>query len=299
MRSHRPTSVRHILTGVLACTVSSTWTPLSVSGQTPAAQVPPALATALLATRNFGVASNVQYFVDSPPPGWQATGLPPVKAPVLGGMSADGMLVTVFTDTTKRMLSAYRQTLDSAGWAQPSYAEERGGFVESSTPNGPMVRFVGSTVCHGTESASVTPGSGGPLSGIVVVAVQLYNRQCDPADRIRNIPRTLAIPVLMAPPQSLWRGTSTGGGGDYVALSAQYQDATTPPPAMLAHFATQLIDAGWTPAESAERERFAARMFDARDAESREWTGALTVTASGKVRVVTLTMSRTNPNMLR
>nr|MDQ2665151.1 hypothetical protein [Gemmatimonadota bacterium] len=268
-----------------------------IAAQSPSTQVPPALVSALLAIRNSGTATNVQYFVGTPPPGWSSAGLPPIDAPVIGGLSADGALVTVFSDSARRVSTLLRERLDSAGWTQPDYGANRGGFVDVA---GPMVRFVSGTVCHGSSSASAYPGRGNPFgSSDLVVSVQAYNPSCDTAEIMRRMPRGLPIPLLVAPPQTRWRGGNSDSNTDDVMSSAQFQDSATPVSVLLAHFSAQLIAAGWTAAESAERDRFAARMFDVRDKEGHEWAGALTVTAAGNVRVASVIMTRKNPSLLR
>jgi len=62
------------------------------------------------------------------------------------------------------------------------------------------------------------------------------------------------------------------------------------PSAILAHYAAQLIAAGWTAASPAISERVAAQFFEAKDGSGGVWEGLLTAIDNGTMKSASLAM---------
>jgi hypothetical protein len=117
----------------------------------------------------------------------------------------------------------------------------------------------------------------------------------EPEQRPAPEPRfvTLVLPALRAPYGLASRGsTSSGGGRNSVDASTRFDSTTMTPEALLAHYARQLVDAGWTSYSPAAHRTFSAQLFEARDELGRTWRGTLMVVPSGASRAISLTMSR-------
>jgi hypothetical protein len=68
------------------------------------------------------------------------------------------------------------------------------------------------------------------------------------------------------------------------------------PSAVIAHYATQLVAAGWTAEAPAVSERVAAQFFETKDASDAPWEGVLMAVGSGTAITVSLSMHpRTKP----
>jgi hypothetical protein len=86
-------------------------------------------------------------------------------------------------------------------------------------------------------------------------------------------------------------GTSGGGyGGDGVNSRAEVTGTNLVAGTILAHYASQLVAAGWKADPPAVSERVAAQFFEARSSAGQTWEGTMIVTGSASTLSLTLNM---------
>jgi hypothetical protein len=274
MRDHRlPTS------GALLVLASLIAVP--AGAQSEPAAIPTPLAVALVAGAGSIAPTSARVVVGTVPAGWPAALVPTAPAYVVGGMSVGRRLVAVFADSTSRPAATFEKLLEDAGWSRPT-AHEPGGFMRGGG------RF--SSYCR--DSAEVVPTAvpGFGKSRFVHVTYSVGRRMSCSVTRPQeaDVPG-LAIPTLDPPPGATVVAASGSHGGE-VESRAQLRDSSRTAAAVAAHYAAQLVAAGWVASPAATSERVAAQPFDARDQKGLSWTGLLTVTASGDRHDLSLRM---------
>ena len=173
-------------------------------------------------------------------------------------------------------------SLERDGWRRPETPpamRERGGFVPSIMPMRPT------TLCRGESVVTLAP-SVRQAGGTYVRAALGSSRQslCDPEITARmsvtSFVDDFPIPALVAPAGAR---TLNGGGGSSSGMDertvATRLDTGLGADSLAAHYAAQLVKAGWTSGVTARATGHATQLLAHRDAQGREWMGVLAVTA--------------------
>lgn len=240
----------------------------SARAQTPQAELPRQLVTALLSgSERLTTMPPVEYFVGTVPAGFPAALVPSAPAVALGAVRSGGHIIVIFSDTTRRLPAILEQQFEEAGYKRPA-PTPGSGFSGASGP----YRFF----CRDSASVSVEPLVG-PERHMARVSYRVTRgRMC--ADFVRPPSRTgtLRLPALK-PPTNAHVASSGGGAGDEVTARAVVTGEALSAPAVLAHYASQLIDAGWKTGAPAVGARVATQFFEAVDDAGGQWQGTLLV----------------------
>jgi hypothetical protein len=256
-----------------------------LAAQAEATQLPASLVTALLVGNRAGTAGSGHYYVGVLPPGFPASLSPAAPAVVVGGTTSGPQLVVVFADTTRRFLASYLKGLEDSGWVQP-VMESTGGFQ-----SGGDGRY--SFYCHEGSRVSAMAVPGAPFGAYVQVTYQKIDiNSCVNRRTMATRVSELVLPSLLPPTGTETSSSRSGGGSNEQSAQTHMTATSLPPAAIAAHYAAQLIAAGWTASSPASSEKVAAQQFDARDRDGKAWGGALVVVVVGSDRDVTLSMHR-------
>ena len=142
----------------------------------------------------------------------------------------------------------------------------------------------------GTVSAESLTGANRTFARVT------YRRtQGNPCRRMRGQAGSTQLPNLklphLKPPSGVHVGRSGGGSGDGVHSSGELSGKALVASVILAHYANQLVAAGWTGASPAVSDRVAAQFFEAKDESGRWWEGVLQVAGSDTTLALSLTMN--------
>lgn len=110
-------------------------------------------------------------------------------------------------------------------------------------------------------------------------------RLCDPATRRRiwGNPKSVPVPLLVAPPGVNVSGGGQSSGPDSADISSHLTDAPHPPVELTYHFAQQFVDAGWTLGPVFDQGPFAfVTALRVSTEEDRAWFALLQIHASGE-----------------
>jgi hypothetical protein len=244
--------------------------PCALSAQGANGDLPAPLVTALL-TGLFGGPVRTSFTVDTVPGGWPAVLLPDAPARVIGGMRTR-QLVAVFGDSASRKpLAAYEAQLVRLGWKQPVSEQERGfggglGLMAASVADGRWCR----------DSAFVQVTAAPAPAGLQFMRITYWPDSrglCEPARARRTA--TLQLPALTPPRGVHAIGTGSGSGGDQVEGQARLTGVKSTVAELLAHYAAQLVAAGWTAFATASQASVGVQPFEARDSTGTVWRGGL------------------------
>jgi len=243
--------------------------------------LPAPLVTALLDDRGSPTRPAPDYTVGKLPPGYPATLVPSGPVSIVGGMTAGDQIVAVFADSTRRLAAVFEQLFEHAGFSRPA-PSPGSGFMSGSGPY--------SFFCGDSGMVSVEPLTGSNRT----FARVSYRRgrgaaSCQRVDRVVS-PNELKLPEL-TPPTGVRVARSHGGSNsDGVNSSAEMTGTALVASTILAHYAAELVAAGWTTASPAVGDRVAAQFFGAKDASGAPWEGVL-IAAGGRTSLtVSLTM---------
>jgi len=248
--------------------------------------LPTPLVSALMAGHQYGAPRDGRYFVGTVP-GFP-TGLVPMSATAVGGMSSGTEIVAIFADTARRFLASYIKSLTDSGWTQP-VIEPASGFISSGGGRS-------SYLCRDSSRVAAIAVPGAPVGAFIHVTYQ----RADPFACVNRSPfgrtqptKALELPLL-TPPNGM-HSTSAGSSssGDDVSARVRLAGDTLSPSAILAHYATLLVAAGWTSETPATAATIGAQTFQVRDKEGKTWAGWLLVSVDGPERNATLAMHRT------
>jgi hypothetical protein len=204
-------------------------------------------------------------------------------------MKTGDVIVAVFADSTRRLAAVFEELFTQAGFKAPPVTPGAG----FSGGSGPYAYS-----CRDSMTVSVAPltGSNRNFARVTVRIARGYD-PCKP-DRAPP-PRTqhdLVLPDLTPPSGVRISRSGWGGGGGEVNSSGEMTGTSLVTSAILAHYATQLVAAGWTALAPAIGERMAGQFFQAKDASGGSWEGFLLATGGGSSVSVLLTMHpRTTP----
>lgn len=246
----------------------------SLGAQDRAATVPVAVVNSIFWITPFG---NSRFYAGELPPGWPAE-LSVPGARVLGG-STIGALRGVMARSGAFALpegtdarAALARAIAAAGYSpRAATSRPRGGFVGSS--GGPE------TYCKGTNALLADRADSTDASIVAIVALDAewgaaLCMTLPPDAQHSVVPRD--IPALTPPPGATWRGGGSSWGGASGSTETTLR-TSMPADAIVAHYAAQLRQAGWTPTgrpaavDGTALQRFAFRRADG------EWRATLIV----------------------
>jgi hypothetical protein len=198
-------------------------------------------------------------------------------------MAAGDQITVIFADSTRRLAAVPEQHFEHAGFTRPAPSPGSG----FSSGSGPYSFF-----CK--DGATV---SAQPLTELERHLVRVSYRRvrgrssCDTFHR-EPLPGYLRLPALTPPPGVHVRRSGGGSGGSGVNSHAEVSGTALVPAAIVAHYAAQLVAAGWTASEPAISARVAAQFFEAKDTAGAAWEGVLMAAGSETALTVTLNMQR-------
>lgn len=271
--------MRHILTFRSALLIATLG--CASVRQGPPASIPLPLASALIDGRD-GSSSRSAYSVGTLPAGYPATLIPGKPARIVGGMSAGDQITVVFDDSTRRLAAVMEQVFEQHGYARPP-ATPGSGF---SSASGPYSFFCGDS---GTVSVD-------PLSGANRTSARVTYRRGAMSGfcRRRNEPppsrAELKLPELKPLPGGRVTSSHGGSGSGGVSSQAEIVGTDLDPAAAVAHYAAQLVSAGWTTDTPALSQRLAAQYFEAKDSGGAAWEGVLMAVGTKEKLTVSLSM---------
>ena len=248
--------------------------------------LPTPLVTALIDDRSSPTRAAPDYTVGRLPPGYPVTLVPSGPVRIVGGMTTGNEVIAVFADSTRRLAAVFEQLFEQAGFTRPAPSPGSG----FSSASGPYSFF-----CGDSGAVSAEPLVGSNRSFARVSYRRMQGASCRVFDRTPS-PHELPLPELRPPAGAHVTRSHGGSGGEGVNSSAEMSGTDLLPSTILAHYAAQLVAAGWTAAAPAISERLAAQFFAAKDASGVPWEGVLMAVGSKTTLTVSLTMhSRTNP----
>lgn len=252
------------------------------NGQAAPASLPTPLVTALIDDGGSAAGPYHEYSVETLPTGYPAALVPSGPVRIVGGMTTGDQIIAVFADSTRRLAAVFEQLFEQAGFTRPA-PSPGSGFSSASGPY--------SFYCRDSAMVVAQPLTG-PERDFVRVT---YRRPrgysaCGTLDRAQSRDE-LQLPELMPPTGAHVRRSGGGAGGGEVHSSAEMTGMGLVPSTVLAHYARQLVAAGWTAAAPAVSERLAAQFFEAKDASGAPWEGVLMTVGSGTAMQVSLTMN--------
>jgi hypothetical protein len=252
--------------------------------QQSAPAIPVPLAAALIDNYGSATPTTPEFAVGKLPPGYPPTLVPSGPVRIVGGMRTDQQVVAVFADSTRRLAAVFEQLFEESGFKRPA-PSPGSGFSSGSGPY--------SFYCR--DSATVMAA---PLTGADRNTVRVTYRQprgysaCPMRDRALPSEEQLPIPELRPPPGVHARRSGGGGGGGESHTSAEITGAGLVPSTIVAHYAAQLVAAGWTTPGPANSERLAAQFFETKDASGAPWDGVLMAFGTSTAMDLSLTMHR-------
>lgn len=254
----------------------------NLSAQSSTRVLPESLVNALIGSLNaMGAGSPPQYFVGMLPTGYPVMLVPAGPVTVMGGARSANQIVVVLADSTRRLSTVMEELLQASGYAHP--AESPGsGFSSASGP----YRFF----CKDSATVTVEPVMGEVREMARVIYRMNRGRQC--ADFAAHRPLT---GILKLPPLKPFPGgdvsTSGGGSGDEeVDSRARVTGASLDASILLAHYAAQLLQAGWKLGEPAIAAHVAAQFLEATDDAGKHWQGTILVSGSNTAMNLALVM---------
>lgn len=219
--------------------------------------------------------------VGAVPPGYPATLVPAGPVEIVGGMSRGNEVTAVFADSTRRLAAVLEEQFERVGFTRPAPPAASGFSPAWSS----MSYF-----CNQDATVSVTQ-----LTGAQRHHARVTYRRVGTGFRCGNAPRneaaeSLALPALTAPPGVRVSGSGGGSGGGRAESRAEVTGTGLVPADILAHYAAQLVAAGWTASEPAVSPRAAAQYFEAPGPAGHVWDGVLVAAGSDTALALTLTM---------
>jgi hypothetical protein len=244
----------------------------SVGAQSSPAMLPEPLVNALIGSLDgIGYGGPPQYFVGTLPTGYPASLVPAGPVSVLGGARSGSKIVVLLADSTRRLSTVIQDLVQSSGYLRPP-ATPGSGF---SSASGPYAFF-----CRDSTTVSVD----NVMSGAREVARVMYRvnrgRQCSDLVPPPFIAKALKLPPLKPFPGAQVSSSGGGSGDREVDSRAVATGTALEPAALLAHYAAQLVEAGWKSGEPAIGARVAAQFLEATDDAGKHWQGTIMVSGS-------------------
>lgn len=245
------------------------------------ASIPVPLVSALIDDRGSPSRPAPKYSVGQLPPSYPAALVPTGPVRIVGGMATGDETVAVFSDSTRRLAAVMEQLFEQNGYTRPQPTPGSG----FSSGSGPYSSFCGDS---GTVSVEPLVGSNRTFARVTYRRMQgrVPCRSYEPT----RTPDQLMLPELKAPAgvrvfQS-HGGLGSGGANSTADMTGADLSAAT----IVAHYAAQLVGAGWIAEPPAVSQRVAAEYFVAKDASGRSWEGVLMASGGKTALTVSLTM---------
>ena len=243
--------------------------------------LPAPLVTALIDGRGLPTRPSPDYAVGSLPPAYPATLVPAGPVRIVGGMTTGDEIVAVFADSTRRLAEVFERLFERVGFTRPPVTRGSG----FSAGSGPYSFFCGDS---GTVSVEPLTGPNRDFARVTYRRAR-GGRSCPAFEPVRSADQ-LTLPELKPPAGVSVSRTHGGSGSDGVNSTAEMNGANLVPSTVVAHYAAQLVAAGWTAAVPALSERVVAQYFEAKDASGGSWEGVLMASGGTRSLTVSLTM---------
>jgi len=243
--------------------------------------IPVPLVSALIDDRGFQTSASPKYSVAQLPPGYPVTLVPTGPVRIVGGMIRGDEVVAVFADSTRRLAAVMEQVFQQHGYVRPEPTPGSG----FSPGSGPYSYFCGDS---GMVSVQPLAGSNRAFARVTYRPMRGYG-SCRMYQPTRP-PDQLMLPELKPPAGVHVSGSGGGSGSDGVNSRAEMTGADLSASMIVAHYAAQLVAAGWTAETPAVSQRVAAQYFEAKDASGGSWEGVLMATGSKTALTISLNM---------
>jgi hypothetical protein len=245
--------------------------------------IPVPLAAALMNDWGSAVRAPRQFTVGTLPPGYPAALVPPGPVTVVGGLTAGDQITVILADSTRRLAAVLEQHFEHAGFSRPAPLPGSG----FSGGSGPYSFF-----CKDSAMVSAEPLTGSERHLTRVSYRRVRGRSsCARFDR-EPLPGRLELPALTPPSGVRVQRSGAGSVAGEVSSHAELSGTALVPATIVAHYAAQLVAAGWTASEPAISARVAAQFFEARDTAGAAWEGVLMAAGSDTALTVTVNMQR-------
>ena len=238
--------------------LASLLVPMAAGAQADTSFVPRELATALVSTTDYS-SSRARIVVGTfPTP--EMAGMIPRGGRVLGGLVHEDRRgnanrftgVVAFRESPDSVATLVEERMTQAGMRQPDINTGmgwRGGFMPAAVLGTGRERPLMFCADSTSVTAIVTEYATGSLLRLTTQR-SIRNTICEVRSvrvtgMISDRPDRIELPTLRAPKGAVGGPTGAGGGGARQASSAQYTARETVPE-LLAHFASQLQEQGWT-----------------------------------------------------
>jgi hypothetical protein len=252
-------------------------------GRPTPSSIPAPLAAALMDDRVSPAHAPREFTVGTLPPGYPAILVPPGPVKIVGGMTAGDQITVIFADSTRRLAAILEQHFEYAGFTRPSPSPGSGFFGGS----GPYSFF-----CKESATVSAEPLTG-PVQHFARVSYRRVRGRSPCATFDQEPPHEyLRLPALTPPPRVHIQRAGASSEASEVSSRAEMSGTALVPAAVVAHYAAQLVAAGWTASEAAMSARVAAQFFEAKDTTGATWEGVLMAAGSETALAVTLNMQR-------
>jgi hypothetical protein len=245
------------------------------------ASIPVPLVSALRDDRGFQTRASPKYSVGQLPSGYPVVLVPTGPVRIVGGMTTGDETVAVFADSTRRLAAVMEQVFQQHGYVRPDPTPGSG----FSSASGPYSYFCGDS---GMVSVQPLAGSNRAFARVTYRPMRGYG-SCRMYPPTRSADQ-LVLPELKPPTGVRVSGSSGGSGSDGVNSRAEMTGADLSASTILAHYAAQLVAAGWTAETPAVSQRVAAQYFEAKDASGGSWEGVLMASGSKTALAISLNM---------
>jgi hypothetical protein len=211
------------------------------------------------------------------PAGFPA-GVVPAGARVVGGARGDygTMAVAAVAQPVREAEAALRQALMSSGWTDQSPMRQQTGFI-SNTSELPSILCQGKTALNFT---AVPRDAGGSYLRLLFYAPETEYSPCQHSWMVQSgAAADTRIPALVGPPGVPVMASGSSFSSDGAASTRGRMRAAMAPAQILAHYAAQLQQAGWTPSPPVAGSDVGTQTFRMRDPAGKEVFGVLAVVA--------------------
>jgi hypothetical protein len=216
-------------------------------------------------------------------------GVVPAGARVVGGASGGygTTAVVAVAQPAREAEAALRQALATAGWTDANRERQQSGFISSSQEL-PTIFCRGETALN---IAALPRDGGGSYLRLAQYSPQQGYSPCE-QEQLRPNRGNSHVPALVGPPGARVHGMGTSTSFPEGSESTRGRVTTSMTPAqLLAHYAPQLQQAGWTPSPPVAGPDAGTQTFRTRDPAGKEVFGVLAVVAFPGSEVRELTFS--------
>ena len=254
----------------------------NVGAQSSTRELPESLVNALIGGLDrMGLGNPPEYFVGTLPTGYPVTLVPDGPVTVIGGARSGNQIVVVLADSTRRLSTVMEALFQASGYSRPPMTPTSG-FSSASGP----YRFF----CRDSTTVSVDPVMGEVHEMARVTYRRNREQSCSGFAPPPSRAGILKLPSLTPLPNAQVSSSGGRSGEDQVESNARVDGAALDPSALLAHYVTQLVQAGWKTAEPAIGARVAAQFLEAVDDTGRHWQGTIMVSGSSTAMSLALVM---------